>query len=523
MNRVLRLALAFGLSLWLVACGQQRQSLSIVSGSENKSLEALLKQLGNKHRVDVHVTYLGSVDIARELQKGKAGSYDAVWPASSLWIALGDTQHVVKHSQSIMRSPVVFAVKKPVAQRLGWIGKAVTVRDILAAAEAGSLRFAMTSATQSNSGASAYLGYLHAFANNPGVLTRSHLQDASVQEQITRFLGRVDRQTGSSGWLMELFLERYEQFDAMVNYEVLVVEANQRLIAQGRAPLYAIYPVDGLTIADSPLAYVNRGDKAKEAAFLKLQAALLGKKGQKQILQSGRRVGQVGMELGAVDRRIFNPDWGIDVRRMLSPITLPSGEVIREALMMFQTAFRKPSLTIYVLDFSGSMKGDGEQQVKMAMRTLLNPEVAGQYLLQPSPRDISSVIFFNSNPSQPHTVQGNDPKTLRELLRQVEQMQPGGGTNMYAAAVAAYNVLRSFEEQIADYHPAVIVMSDGKSKGHLGQVEKMAFSQDVPVYTVLFGDADPDQMQKLASLTSGRMFDGRADMIRAFRMAKGYN
>jgi Ca-activated chloride channel family protein len=127
----------------------------------------------------------------------------------------------------------VFAVKKPVAEKLGWVDHDVRVQDILAAAEDGHLRFAMTSATQSNSGASAYLGYVHAFANNPEVLTEAHLQDAAVQEKIKRFLGKVHRQTGSPGWLMELLLEHYDQFDAMVNYEALVIEANQQLVKRG--------------------------------------------------------------------------------------------------------------------------------------------------------------------------------------------------------------------------------------------------------------------------------------------------
>ena len=89
----------------------------------------------------------------------------------------------------------------------------------------------MTSATQSNSGASAYLGFLHAFAGQPDWLTRAHLQARhAVQEHITRFPGRVHRQTGSSGWLMELLLARYDEFDAVVNYEALVIEANQQLL-----------------------------------------------------------------------------------------------------------------------------------------------------------------------------------------------------------------------------------------------------------------------------------------------------
>src|SRR5262245_66696516 len=115
----------------------------------------------------------------------------------------------------------------------------------------------MTSATQSNSGASAYLGYLHAFAGSPEVLTLAHLQAPQVQEQIRRFLGTVHRHTGSSGWLVDLLVEHYERFDAMVNYEALVIEANQKLVVRGIEPLFVFYPTDGLAIADSPLVYID--------------------------------------------------------------------------------------------------------------------------------------------------------------------------------------------------------------------------------------------------------------------------
>ncbi len=178
MRSIMRTVLGLMLMIGFFGCGKTEElTLSIVSGSENKRLEALVQELGRQQGIKVRVTYLGSVDIAREMQKGTSCPYDAVWPASSLWVALGDTQHVVKHSQSIMRSPVVFAVKQPVAARLGWLGKDISVRDILSAAEAKHIRFAMTSATQSNSGASAYLGFLHAFAQTPEVLTSAHLQE----------------------------------------------------------------------------------------------------------------------------------------------------------------------------------------------------------------------------------------------------------------------------------------------------------------------------------------------------------
>src|ERR1051326_589533 len=92
------------------------------------------------------------------------------------------------------------------------------------------------------------------------------------------------------------------------------------------------------------------------------------------------------------DARVFNPDWGIDLNKTLAPIRMPSGAVIHEALELYQIAFRKPPCTFFVLDFSGSMRGKGEEQVKDAMRTLLTPAIASRYLLQPSPDDVTVVL-----------------------------------------------------------------------------------------------------------------------------------
>ena len=46
---------------------------------------------------------------------------------------------------------------------------------------------------------------------------------------------------------------------------------------------------------------------------------------------------------------------------------------------------------------------------------------------------------------------------------------------------------------------------------------------DVPVFSIMFGSADPTQLESLAELTHARVFDGREDLIGAFRSVKGYN
>lgn len=54
----------------------------------------------------------------------------------------------------------------------------------------------MTSATQSNSGASAYIGFLYAFSGKTDVLTMTDLENTELQNNITDLLSGIDRSSG---------------------------------------------------------------------------------------------------------------------------------------------------------------------------------------------------------------------------------------------------------------------------------------------------------------------------------------
>ena len=70
--------------------------LRIVSGSENSELEPILEEFSDREHVRIEMTYMGSLDIMRLLGEEDI-PYDAVWPASSLWLTVGDTEHRIKH------------------------------------------------------------------------------------------------------------------------------------------------------------------------------------------------------------------------------------------------------------------------------------------------------------------------------------------------------------------------------------------------------------------------------------------
>ena len=181
-----------------------------------------------------------------------------------------------------------------------------------------------------------------------------------------------------------MFVQKYDYLDGMFNYESMVIAANQELVKQGRAPLYVIYPRDGQAIADSTLGFVNKEDnKDRKALFLELAGLSVGNpmfRRRFSVWDSGR--GLIGMNPENADRKIYNPDWGINLTRTISPITWPQADVIEQALMLYQTAFRKPSFTVFCLDVSGSMEGAGLTQLKQAMMGLLNSG-AGRPVLSP--------------------------------------------------------------------------------------------------------------------------------------------
>ena len=105
-------------------------TLRILSGSENQELEEILDAFSQESGIRIEMTYQGSLDIMRALGQEDL-AYDAVWPASSLWLNVGDTGHRVKHAESISITPVVFGIRKSLAESLGFVGREVSVQDLL--------------------------------------------------------------------------------------------------------------------------------------------------------------------------------------------------------------------------------------------------------------------------------------------------------------------------------------------------------------------------------------------------------
>ena len=80
---------------------------------------------------------------------------------------------------------------------------------------------------------------------------------------------------------------------------------------------------------------------------------------------------------------------------------MPAQEVLFQALDLYQTEFKKPSLNVYCLDYSGSMAGEGNQQLEAAMEQLLIQSNAAESLLQASENEVNILIPFTTGSWEP--------------------------------------------------------------------------------------------------------------------------
>lgn len=494
-------------------------SLRIASGSENKELEEIIKAYAEKNKQNIEIDYMGSLDMIKSLE---TDGYDAIWPASSMWIELANSNVKLKYEKTISISPVVFAIKESLAKDLGFVDKEVSTKDLIGAINANKLKFTMTNASRSNSGASAYLGFLTALSNNE-TLRSEDLDDPELKKNIRDLLKGVRRSSGSSNWLIDLFLEG--DYDAMVNYEALIITANKRLEEEGKEPLYVIYPSDGLAISDSPFCYVDRGDKDKEKAFLALQDYLLSDEGQEKIEKTGKR--NAFGDVYSDNEEIFNKAWGIDTKKALKVIRFPKADVIKKALEAYQEELKKPALTCYVLDYSSSMKeNDGYDRMMESLSQIFIEDEAKRLSLLGNPKDKNIIIPFASDVLGVENASGSYEELAVIYDKLNESYQVDGATAMNEAIAKSLEEIKKVDD-IASYTPAVVVLTDGKANGPMAfkeLEEKYGESGlDLPIFSITYGSADKDELDKLAQMSRGRVFDGKEDMAKAFYEVKGYN
>ena len=491
------------------------KTFSIIASNDNKVLDEAIKEYAKKKKYDIKITYADTLDIIDRLNSGD--KYDAIFVSNSMWLSMLDSS-VVKTSnlRSTSITPIIFGIKDSKAESLGFKDKKVYTSDILKEIKNGNLNFSMANPLTTNSGASAYLEILINLSGNPEVLKESHLKDEKLKRELKDFFKGITRTSGDEDFLETSFVNG--DYDAAFTYESSIININKTLSSMKKETLYAVYPVDGVALADSPFVYIDNKNEDKKEIFEGIQGYLLSNEGQRTLLYSGRRTWYGGINPKAPSD-VFNPKWGINTSEYLTPIKYPSIPVIQEALRLYQMEFRKPVHVVFCLDYSGSMGGTGIKELRKAMKEILETK---DLTISFSDKDKIDIVPFSTHVIDVWST--SNGFTKEKLLDKIENTSTGGTTALYEASIKALDILE--KENKDEYVTSVILMTDGQvTEGKFSDLQMVYenLKEEIPIYSITFGDADEWELSQISNLTNGKVFDGKADLLFAFKKVRGYN
>lgn len=482
--------------------------------------------------VSVHVTRKASGAAEQALAAGWNEAVDGprpdAWsPAAISWILLLDQELASRHrapmapvdSPSLMRSPLVIGMPRPMAQAIESRGQPIGWSELLQLAsdptgwsryghpELGAFQLAKTNPLNSTSGLHALIGTYFAASGRSSSLTTDVLADPTV----VSFVKGVERAIVHYGDSVSNFLLNLQAADdegrALTYVSAIAMEEKEVWdYNQGnptgdpatlgrhplpKVPLIAIYPKEGTLAADHPYAilnapWVSTAERTAAAAFLQyLQSPLVQARFQAAGFRDQR--GNPGP--------VINPANGMQPGLPSAYLQLPPAPVI-QAVQASWRGIRKRARVLLVIDSSALTTGLDANRLAESVATgfeqLSGDDQAGAWSLpgaggQSSPyTELVAIqpLQLDAIPLQ-HAIAGLHSSTSRvELYRPLET----------AVTAMAANIDRTKIN-------AVVLVSAGRSTdpGDADRFSALAdisgFASEIPgvhLFTIAVGK-DPDR------------------------------
>lgn len=469
-----------------------------------------------------------------------AGERPAVWlPDSSAWLRIAAKDaggnSVPQEGVSIARSAIVVGMPETMAAALGWDSKAPSWSEVFKMAEDpgvwerlghadwGKFKFGKSSPLVSTSGLMALAGSYGAAGGSPGGLDGMDLKEPSLVEKVRAV------EVGTSHYMAtpEHFLWHARKADdagnvaeflsAVIVDEKSIWDYNRGVVSEDgitkqsapapKEPLTAIYPNDGVHVADNP-AVILGGDWVGSEQRLAAQdflAFAVTEQAQNVVMASGYRSIQGKLDSGVAGTGRYAPT--------LQPLPLPG----TEALVAVQDSFpdvRKRARVLFLLDVSESMAEEPGvtklQRAKDAVRKALDHFVGEDEV------GLAAFSHVNDGPLEPGIVSPVAPlKTNKEdLIAKLNALQAVDATPLFEAVGRFSNEhAKGYKDNFIN---TIVLLSDGKNDsthgGDLGGLSKQLGHQDhtkpVLVFTLAYGPgADVPTLLEIARTSGAHYYD----------------
>lgn len=485
-------------------------TMRIAGATELKELKPLMEKASDDLGFTISLELLdGTVKNSHALIDGNFDEhFDATWFATNRYVDLLGGTDKLGEAKKVATSPVAFGIHSAKARELGWDTKQPTWAEIAEAASSGKLTYGMTNPAESNSGFSGVVSVVTAFADTGSALTTADISHTTPELQ--KFFEGQKMTSGSSGWLRDKFLDEPDSVDALINYEAVLQQMNKE-----GADLEVVVPSDGVISADYPLTPLAQPSND----FAARQTAALG-----QWLEANSQL-LADHFLRPVSGDANLPENMTD--SVIIELPFPGDRSVTDRLIeAYDNELRVPGESVFVLDTSGSMFGERIADLQETMHAIVDGSArteTGSVGLRN--REIATILPFSTTVGEPTTTTIDGPESRAQLTTAVDGLLAEGETALYDALIQAFNILGSSDKNSI---PSIVVLTDGQVTSGKTFAEFRDFYQSKggnlpPVFVIRYGEADSREMQELAELTGGKVFESReTELADVFKEIRGY-
>jgi Ca-activated chloride channel family protein len=505
------------------------------------------------------------VDIIKETVDGKLKDYRSgtmiddtlkgkirptiLSPGSESWVAkfirewksLHGTHPISETPQIVVRTPVVIAMWRSRAKTMGcypesgpdctWkrIGRIAADPkgwQLFNRPEWGPFSFGYGAFGESNSGTMGIVSVCMAGAGRIDGLSMTDIEEDSGCGKMIADIEAAKVHSGKSDlWLLERMVAGGQNYlDAVITYESNVIAINRKYGEKLPEPLISVYPQDGTVLVGHPMAILDSVPwvvKEQAAAARIYKEYLLAREQQEQVLELGLRPGIDELKLTTP----IDPAYGADANAKIKALKLPETLIIDRIGEVWH-GVKKKAVIVIAFDKSGSMKDKGKIDAAR--------QGAKQFVSLMGAEDILVWLPFDN---QIYSDRARGPKHAigEDLADEINSISANGGTALYDAVLAAFDILKDYRGRNKNtLRYGIVLLSDGRDtakKSSLAKVEAVLAPQEgdphgVQIHTICIGaDCDEPVLKKIANAAHGRFWKGNSegDMVKIYSdIAKHY-
>jgi Ca-activated chloride channel homolog len=436
-----------------------------------------------------------------------------VWsPSASTWLEVlkqeSGNAGIATSSQSLVLTPVVISMWKPMAEALGYPNTPIGWTDMLALIndpqgwgkyghpEWGRFSWGHTDPEISTTALSTLLAEFYAAVDKQRGLTVSDVQRPESQ-QFIRDLGKGIKHYGYNTLVFSENMRKFgmSYISAFPMEEITLIDFNKN--KNPSVPLVAIYPKEGTFWHDNPFIVLAAAPAIEQQAAEQFYAFLLTPESQRLAMSFGFRPANPDVPLADP----ISPAFGVQPQGVQNVLPVPSADVIVAAKNTWAQN-RKRADIVLVVDVSGSMEGDKLELVKAGLEA---------FLIRILPEDRVGLVSFAST-STVNVPAAPLSENRIQLSEAIQNLRAQGKTAVYDGLMSGKQMLDQLPPAEEERIRAIVLLSDGQDNASSTSFEQLRQEFDesgISIFPVAYGeDADTAALEQIVEFSRTLLVQG---------------